>query len=558
MKLSIITISYNNIDGLRLTLHSVLQQSYTDFEYIVVDGGSKDGSKEFLLESESYFVQKGITFKWVSEQDAGIYNAMNKGVKMATGRYCNFMNAGDYFANSDVVANVFSHSYDCFDILIGRAQTTTRVIEPPVSPTLGFFYEKKSINHQAAFIKRELLEKYPYDETGLIVSDWKFFLEALIVEKCSYFPLDELIVIFDSNGIGSQDIRRNRKEQNQILQVYFNDRVLSDIERLTYYRYPLVDVSIKMVQTLIRLKELFSLKSYDNNLRLSKKVTKWLLFKRMVRELKRRIEIHRAVGRNVQSVGVNVEKRSCPIIVSFTSYPARMNTISQTIESLLTQSVKPDKLILWLTASQFPNREADIPYKVLRYIKYGLEIRWCNVPIKSYTKLLPTLKEYPDAIVVVADDDILYRRNWLKGLYKAYQQNPNSIYGYCASRVELKNNTPITYNSWTTIDTSCTANTNVLLGVGGVLYPPHSLHNEVLNQAQFSTLAPTTDDLWFWAMALLKGTSLTVIHNENSFALQVIGVNNDEALFNTNSRGGNDHQLHSILTAYPSVLSKIL
>ena len=221
-KLSIITINYNNKQGLINTIESVINQTYSDFEFIVIDGGSDDGSFEVL----QHYNDK-IDY-WVSEPDNGIYHAMNKGVNVAKGKYCNFMNSGDCFFNNTTLENVFKLNLT-EDIYIGKAKTDQRIISPPDNPTFNYFYYKRPINHQAAFINHRLLLKYPYDELNYkIVSDYNFFFEALILENCTYRSLDEFVVIFDATGIGSLNIDFNIEEQNKMINLHICPRIIED------------------------------------------------------------------------------------------------------------------------------------------------------------------------------------------------------------------------------------------------------------------------------------------------------------------------------------------
>lgn len=239
-KLSIITINYNNKNGLLKTLKSVVEQSFRDFELIIIDGGSHDGSYDILKE----FSDK-IDY-WISEPDKGIYNAMNKGVAVAQGEYCNFMNSGDCFYGGDILERVFK-SDPIADICIGKAKTPQRIILPPRNPTFNYFFTRKSINHQAAFIKRYLLIKYPYEEINLkIVSDWKFFFDALIKGNCSYMSLDEFIVKFDDSGIGSKDIEFNISEQSNLIRSLIYPRIIEDYENIRDLDSPFIKTAVTL------------------------------------------------------------------------------------------------------------------------------------------------------------------------------------------------------------------------------------------------------------------------------------------------------------------------
>lgn len=552
-KLSIITVCYQDVLGLQKTMDSVLCQSWTDFEHVVVDGGSDDGTQELLHKYEMLYAKRGIRLLWVSEPDDGIYHAMNKGVRMASGEYCNFLNSGDCFSSSNVLSEVYKE-YNPHDILIGKAQTDTRVIYPPKGISISFFYFHGSINHQAAFIRKEMLLKHPYNETkGHISSDYQFFIESLLVDNCSYRPLDVMVVNFDANGISSQpdNLKIIKNEQTAILKSHYNDAELRDVEALRYENYALVRIAKYLVKWLIKVRKATRLSTYDTCLRVNRNPSKALLFRRMLRNFVNRSKWHFQVGQQPKESAVVAKLRDVPIVVSLTSYPARMGTIVHTLSSLMTQTLKPDKIILWLTEQQYPRREADVPLSVLNLRKYGLTIEWCDRPIRSYTKLVPSLQKYPNAIIVTADDDILYRRDWLAGLYNAYLKAPKQIHCYCSHHILLnEKHTPLPYNQWQFLSTESVSYKNMLMGVGGVLYPPYSLYEDVCSEDLFMKYAPHADDLWFWTMAVLNKTQIHTLHNRNSQTIPVANVNNEFALYNDNSAGENDVQLKHLMDIY--------
>ena len=180
MKYSIITVNYNNKDGLRATIESVVSQTFRDFEFIVIDGGSTDGSVDVLKEYDDK-----ITY-WVSEPDKGIYNGMNKGIAKATGDYLNFMNSGDCFYDDNVLQRVTDYNSQA-DFIVGRdyhynerLQRGHASIQPPRTTMMHFFVA--TLDHQSSFIRRELLADSPYDESHRLVSDWIFYVEKIVGE----------------------------------------------------------------------------------------------------------------------------------------------------------------------------------------------------------------------------------------------------------------------------------------------------------------------------------------------------------------------------------------
>lgn len=196
------------------------------------------------------------------------------------------------------------------------------------------------------------------------------------------------------------------------------------------------------------------------------------------------------------------------VIVSLTSFPARVKLIERCLCSLMNQEFKPNKIILWLAESQFPNKENDIPKEVLALREYGLEIRWVEKDIRSYKKLVPALKEFPDDIIVTADDDLYYPKDWLKNLVEAYKKDKKSIHCYLVIRVMNKDNTICDEVEKVELFRDSTCYRNQILGVSGSLFPPHSLYRDVTKDEIFMELAPTNDDVWFWAMAVKHHTKI--------------------------------------------------
>ncbi len=266
---------------------------------------------------------------------------------------------------------------------------------------------------------------------------------------------------------------------------------------------------------------------------------------------------------NFTDFGLNREERNPKVIVSLTSFPERMHDIHYCIYSLLNQSYKPDEVVLWLAEDQFPNREDDIPQSVLKLKTNGLSIKWCE-NLYSYKKLIPSLNEFPNDIIVTTDDDIFYERDFLEKLYKSYLETPNAISCHRAHKVKTDQNGNIEiYKKWKkkikgeTIDYK-----NFFTGAGAVLYPPHSLAKDICNVELFTKLAPKADDIWFWAMAVLKNTKIKVV-KDNISELTYInpererGLTGETTLFASNKKGGNDLQMEAVIKAFPQILKII-
>lgn len=226
MKLSIITINYNNKDGLQKTIDSVITQTYKDFEWIIIDGGSTDGSKELIEQYADY-----ITY-WVSEPDKGIYNAMNKGILASHGEYLYFLNSGDYLVKTTTIQDVFSKSNGA-DIINGNLLKLTE----PVRRDYGIHSDyvtcfdlfKGNLNHQSTFIKKNLFQKHGlYDESLKIAADWKFFFQVLIVYNCSIQYINIDIACFDMSGLSQKAMQQTKKERADYLVEVLPIKVIED------------------------------------------------------------------------------------------------------------------------------------------------------------------------------------------------------------------------------------------------------------------------------------------------------------------------------------------
>jgi glycosyltransferase involved in cell wall biosynthesis len=231
-KLSIITINLNNDKGLEKTILSVINQTFKNFEFIVIDGKSNDRSLDII---HQYADQ--ITF-WVSEPDNGIYNAMNKGIFNAVGEYCLFLNSGDCLYSNDILNRVFfidSHE----DIIYGDVfqekggRITGKRYFPDHLTFRHFFID--TLPHQGSFIKRILFDTIGlYSEEFKIISDWEFFLIALIKNSCTYKKYPGFISIVNIEGISPQNIELDDKEREMVLEKHF-PRFIKDYEMLLFY-----------------------------------------------------------------------------------------------------------------------------------------------------------------------------------------------------------------------------------------------------------------------------------------------------------------------------------
>lgn len=199
------------------------------------------------------------------------------------------------------------------------------------------------------------------------------------------------------------------------------------------------------------------------------------------------------------------------VVISMTSFPAAIPYAVQAIQSILKGSVLPDKLILYLTFSQFA--ESKIPESLSSLTEKSsiFEIRNYDRDIRSYRKLIPALIDFPDSVIVTVDDDVAYHKHMLRDLLNLHSQIPDAVLAHRVKRIKLGK----PYRSWRKyrwydflFKRIHNSFLNLQTGVGGVLYPPHSLKSDMLDVDLFSKIAPSTDDIWFWAAGVANDFSV--------------------------------------------------
>ena len=208
------------------------------------------------------------------------------------------------------------------------------------------------------------------------------------------------------------------------------------------------------------------------------------------------------------------------VIVSMTSFPAAIQYAAKAVKSLLDGSVLPDKVVLYLTFSQFG--EEGVPQELVSLAESNpvFEIRDYDRDIRSYRKLIPALRDFPDAVIVTVDDDVHYHRNMLRDLLRLHSAIPNAVLAHRAKL--MRPGKP--YRKWRKyrwyhflFKRIHSGFTNIGTGVGGILYPPQCLKEDMLYVALFTEIAPTPGDIWFWAAAVASGTPVVPVpfgHNK--------------------------------------------
>ena len=252
----------------------------------------------------------------------------------------------------------------------------------------------------------------------------------------------------------------------------------------------------------------------------------------------------------MQYGGVTQKKRNKQIIVALTSYPKRIYEVDTVIERFLNQTLKPDRVVLYLAEDNFPEGEAELPQRLLDMRNQGLEIHWCKQDIKSYKKLIPALLEYPDEIIITADDDIYYELDVVENLYDSYRKFPKAVSALRVHKMNFEKDRILPYAKWN----KCTSEISNVPSMklfattgGGTLFPPHVLYRDTTDEKLFTKLCPNADDVWIKFMMVLNETP--VVLAGNCVKIKCIDGTQEERLWDINIQE-NDTQIQNVLRYY--------
>ena len=252
---------------------------------------------------------------------------------------------------------------------------------------------------------------------------------------------------------------------------------------------------------------------------------------------------------NTTEVGVTTE-HLCEheVVVSLTTYRQRIHEVYLTIESIMQGTMKPNRIILWLSEDEFWGKE--LPIVLQKQKERGLEVRYCE-DLLSYKKIIPTLSLCPEACIVTIDDDVIYEPDLLEHLISSYKEHPNCV---SAGRTHIiRTDTagnPLPYSKWDMLNhEKCPSHRNFFTGVGGTLFPPHCLYEQVLDKSTFMALCPNGDDIWLNVMSVLNGVRVKKIftHNVNGDDFVLNESPYVKSLWSSNlEEDGNDSQIRAV------------
>lgn len=247
-----------------------------------------------------------------------------------------------------------------------------------------------------------------------------------------------------------------------------------------------------------------------------------------------------------------IKKMDSKIIVSLTTFPERIPQAYYCLNSLLRQTIMPERVVLWLATEQFPNRELDIPSRILALQCQGLEIKFCD-DFRSYKKIFPAATEFSDRIIITADDDTLYPEDWIEKLVDTANEYPQCIVCYRAHEIVTDGNRILEYKRWKSLSRGIKGPLISLIpiGVGGVLYPIYFFEDIEFDYNEIQKLAPTTDDIWLKIQSVKKKIPVVKV-NLNS--KEWFTVRNSQRIslksYNVTETNSNDIALNNLLQYY--------
>ena len=585
---SVIVPVYKVEKYLRECLDSLVNQSLKDIEIICVDDGSPDNCGQILDE----YAGKDPRIKVIHQKNGGLSNARNSGLKEASGKYISFVDSDD-FVNSEFLEKLYEAAErNQADITVGsiirkrehhekfRVHYTGEKRVETLPEKIALCNVPKCCYVVSKLYRRELIidEKFTENvyfedvlwlpgilkKSGILATAagavyyYRANPSSTVKQRQSAKKIFDranskrfIIRFFEGNGLPLT--RRDRTLNKKT--VYFGKIPLLKVKefenRETFYLFGLLPVFRRKIADGVQFRNkrrFFLIRKVDAHINIE------LLGKiRIAAKNGAQFEYHPA-----KNSGLAAEKRSPQLIVSLTSFPGRIGSVDRTVNTLLQQTLKPDRLVLYLAGSQFPGGTADLPESLLELQGYGLEIRWCD-DLRSYKKLVPALRDFPEDIIVTADDDIYYQSDWLESLYRSFLRDPDCIHTRRACFLKYYNNGLVDIYAHYANGRCIPYYGNQLMGGAGTLYPPHSLHEDVFDTGQIKTLIPTYDDIYFWAMAVINGKKIVTVrnHDVNIWQREETG-NSGLCKINNGSAGMSPHEaFRRIFERYPEILSRL-
>lgn len=556
---SVIMPVYNEEARVERAVRSVLAQTLDSFELICIDDGSSDKSLEVLQR----LAKTDARIKVFTQTNAGQSAARNLGINHAKGFYIAFVDADDWVEPTMLEQLVQGMRGEIDVVRCGAKIINDKSVNEPfrmakltkiysarentcedITPEVIYYATMVSWDK---LYKKDILDdnSIRFSE-GLIFEDNEFVIKYLSCCR-KMLTIGQNLYNYLQTSVSTMARARisDASRTLDFLQIYEN-----------IYKYIVSRPQASKYQS-------FLARKYEGFLYMAHN---WAsdqfkpYIKQKAKEQAHNINAEILSGNILQNVkdGQFHKVRGLNnVIVSLTSHPGRISWCNQAIASIYDGTFKPDEVHLYLASTQFPKGLSSLPQNLLALRKYGLKIFWTE-DLLSYKKLIPALSKHQNSIIVTIDDDIIYAKNFLEILYSAYEDNPGYIHCMHGHRITFAADGKIAqYKDWEygaqNVEPSFL---NIAVGVGGILYQAHLLHSDVTKSSLFSRYAHKTDDLWFWAMAVLQGTKINIIP-DGLKGIQEIEACKPTAMWELNKYLFNDLNLRKILINYPALAEKL-
>lgn len=566
-KVSIIVPVYNAEKFLAECLNSLIYQTLKEIEIICIDDGSTDESLEILQK----YVRQDDRLQIIHQENSGTEKARNAGMERARGDYIAFVDADDW-VDLDFYEKLYfiaeQKQADLVRACVVQHFPGHKVVPMPFNKTLV----KKAgkllcVNDHNVVVWDAIYKRAVIQENHVIFCQEKRtgHEDILWTAQMTYYAKRAFSCPHTFYHYRCTEINTLKSNVDWI--AYINSKTLAFIRSVFY---PAKEDYIGAVSRCF-WRYAYCFRTYYTSPKFSKEgrvnfLKSWVKDWGQLREKEAVFNKYPPMVLSKRDWFEASEKELLkklsdiylkPVIVSLTSYPDRIDMVHQAVISLLNQTIRVDKIVLWLAPEQFPNKEKDLPKKLLDLISQGLTIDWYH-DIKSYKKLIPALKKYSDAIIITVDDDVIYQNDVVEKLLEGYVRQPTMIHTLRAHIVSFKRGKLVPYAKWPAhITCADPSYNNFFTGVGGVLYPPHVLDGDVFDEEKFMQLSPKADDIWFWAMAVRHETKINLIKNDGDPYTIIPGSQSSCLWIENRNKGGNDQQLNAVFQAYPDVLNKL-
>lgn len=552
---SIVSVCYKDVWALSKTARSVFRQQFKNFEYIIVDGDSCDGTEGLI----DFWTSQGLVSKAIIEPDQGVYDAMNKALRHASGEYTCFLNAGDLFYADDVLSRVHNFlNANSVDGVLGWGELNGQLWSSWIE-SAAFRMASLGFCHQALYAKTELLRKYPFDSRPFKTDSDTLQLGSLYaanaripvvaeplaerggepgisanLDKTRYSILDTLTSQYPQLNKAEADsilrFRRRAEAPEEVLRLLdentgtelSRDLALTILDTL-FLRQSKCLPSEMVSRLLLRAKVVLDTNdavSPDWHRRLKKAQEKRL------RHLHRSREAADALKKEIcqfetEELGrftrLDLNKDRPPskgYVISLTSFPPRLATLHFVIQTLVNQSYPPGRIELWLGKDEVPSKRW-LSKKLLAFEERGLEVKFCKRTCLQYDKFLHNSELNRKQRFVIVDDDVIYPPQSMQALLDYSQRFPNSIIGNRVHEIGLgKSGEVLPYEDWRKeVLFSQPSHRAFPTGAGGVLYPVGCLSDPaVTNVDQIVRIAPYADDIWLKVYSILRNRKAVSTH----------------------------------------------